>query len=978
MAKKKSIKKALVMSIASMVACLSMFAGTTFAWFTDSVTSRGNIIKAGTLDAEMYWTSAKEDPTADATEWKDASKVAIFNYDKWEPEYTEAKHIKIANTGSLAFKYEVRIEAEGEVSKLAEVIDVYYSDPAVQLDSRDELGSKIGTLADVLKGDTIATGSLLGGDDVVVTILLKMQEDANNDYQGLSIGSTFAVKVIATQMTYEEDSFGDDYDKDASIAEVIIKEGGNVTLTEDFNQKVNVLENVDVTLNLNNNAVKDTVTNNGNLEINEGAINVGDVGLTNNGNATLNNVTMNAGTPESYSNITIGDNAETVYNNVTIVSGGGGIAAAGGAKVVFNSGEVYLDSASTSGRYNFYAQDEGSIIIINDGTFGFNPNKNTKRAYICAMAGTTVYVNGGNFGAASSRSEYSSGITGAGTVIITGGTFGFDPSNWVADGYEVVKEGSTYTVKSHEVSSSEELKVLLKDANKANGLNVTLKAGKYSDLLFTIPADYVAKNVTIVGEEGTEIEGFTVTSYTADSNIVVDGLTFKNVTFSNDVLLSTKSMANVTFENCDFINDARVHQNDSSEKLTNLVIKDCTFSGDKNGASTAIMLENTENVTVSGSTFTNIDFNVIQAGSVSGNVVFDNNSINGTGDRVFRFVKTANANISITNNTIVSDGDSDGELAKATDYCVVKIENNTWNGKADEEVIDKLINIYPDTLNFQIRDISSEGGSIIVKDKLALLSVNKLARDWVALFSNGKGTSYTDYSPQNGGKGNNYYYTWAWKVVLDSDIDFENKIIDPINVELWNVVDGQNHIIKNAVIITDSATANSAGLFILNKGIQNIKVDNIHVTGSLIGDSTAGVLSGSISGKISNITITNSSVAGGKYTGGVVGYGYTTISDCVIENTIVKGGYKLGGVIGYICADGGKENSVTNCSIKNSVVDGLGDGKFASGKDTYIVGKIVGNYNCNGDCNNNVVENIETSATEMIGKIESGCIVNQD
>ena len=52
-------------------------------------------------------------------------------------------------------------------------------------------------------------------------------------------------------------------------------------------------------------------------------------------------------------------------------------------------------------------------------------------------------------------------------------------------------------------------------------------------------------------------------------------------------------------------------------------------------------------------------------------------------------------------------------------------------------------------------------------------------------------------------------------------------------------------------------------------------------------------------------------------------------------------------------------------------------GVFAGGKTQYIVGRVVGNYNCNGDCNNNTVTGMTTSATENIGKIEAGKTVNQ-
>ena len=131
MTKKYSTKKALVASVLLLALCFSMLVGTTFAWFTDSVTSSGNIIKSGTLDVEMYWAKGTEDP--DNANWTDASTGAIFNYDKWEPGYAEVRHIKIANEGTLALKYKVNIIANGEVSDLADVIDVYYVDPAIHL-----------------------------------------------------------------------------------------------------------------------------------------------------------------------------------------------------------------------------------------------------------------------------------------------------------------------------------------------------------------------------------------------------------------------------------------------------------------------------------------------------------------------------------------------------------------------------------------------------------------------------------------------------------------------------------------------------------------------------------------------------------------------------------------------------------------------------------------------------------------------------
>ena len=152
MTKKYSTKKALVASMLSLALCFSMLIGTTFAWFTDSATSPDNNIQTGNLDVEMYWAKGTEDPAS--TTWTDASTGAIFDYDLWEPGYAQVRHIKIENKGTLALKYNVSIAANGTVSELADVIDVYYVDPAVQVADRAAVANatKLGTLAEVLSG----------------------------------------------------------------------------------------------------------------------------------------------------------------------------------------------------------------------------------------------------------------------------------------------------------------------------------------------------------------------------------------------------------------------------------------------------------------------------------------------------------------------------------------------------------------------------------------------------------------------------------------------------------------------------------------------------------------------------------------------------------------------------------------------------------------------------------------------------------
>ncbi len=228
MTKSKRTLKGLATSFAAIVVCLSMLLGTTWAWFTDSSSSDNNIIASGSLEVKASWANGTEDPNS-AT-WNDFNGTKIFDYDNWEPGYTVARHLKIENTGSLAFKYKLLIVPNGTLTDLADVIDVYVVDTATQL-TRDMVNGATprATLTELITDeDGAAYGILLPAGssttnplEVVgeksLTIALKMRENVGSNYEGKSIGDSFSMKVYATQYTYEEDDFGNDYDKDAPL-----------------------------------------------------------------------------------------------------------------------------------------------------------------------------------------------------------------------------------------------------------------------------------------------------------------------------------------------------------------------------------------------------------------------------------------------------------------------------------------------------------------------------------------------------------------------------------------------------------------------------------------------------------------------------------------------------------------------------------------------------------------------------------------
>ena len=240
----KNTKKRLFFSILSLTLCISMLLGTTYAWFTDFAASNDNIIKAGQLNAEMYWSDSLL--PADSAEWQNADGVPIFTADDYEPGCTEVKYIKVVNAGNLSFKWKLSIEAEGEVGKLADVIDVYYVNPVTGEVTSVAGRTKAGTLSSVIANHTYTDGVLLPEGEVsneylvqntIIAIAFNMQTTAGNEYQNSSVGDGFTLKLLAAQFNYEKDSSGSsDYDKDAPYQDTIKDSEGSSPVVPDNGQ----------------------------------------------------------------------------------------------------------------------------------------------------------------------------------------------------------------------------------------------------------------------------------------------------------------------------------------------------------------------------------------------------------------------------------------------------------------------------------------------------------------------------------------------------------------------------------------------------------------------------------------------------------------------------------------------------------------------------------------------------------------------
>ena len=284
-------------------------------------------------------------------------------------------------------------------------------------------------------------------------------------------------------------------------------------------------------------------------------------------NVTLNadGHNLNLGNASNYGLIA-NMGAEVVVNDANIVSGGGAIAAADGSKVTVNGGSAYIDSSSTSGRYIFYAYGEGSVITVNGGSYSWDPADNQKRAYVYTGPGAKVIINDGTFGKASTRSGYTDGILGTGETIIYGGTFGFNPTRWVAAGCTVKKDGANWVVtKGDPATTSAELKDSIDKMEE--GETVVVAEGNYG----TFPK--VGKNVTIYCEEGTVFEG--------KSGLNINGSTVVGATFSNPGDTAATSTINGSFKDCDFVGSNGLRWAYAGETC---YFENCLFEGSLYGA----------------------------------------------------------------------------------------------------------------------------------------------------------------------------------------------------------------------------------------------------------------------------------------------------------------------------------------------------------------------------------------------------------
>ena len=258
---KTNSKKALLSSAFALVLSVAMLIGTTFAWFTDTASTGVNKIVSGNLKVDII--GENSDSHIEKLNFKKAAATdaeagaAIL----WEPGcryLTEG--FRIANKGNLALKWKAQVnmnniingKVEGSTiakdgKSLLDVIDFYV---VTSTDENAEAVAIENFVGNLKKTETSEVYYIKG----------VMQTTAGNDYQDLTLDG-ITVTVIAAQDTVENDSFDNQYDKDAkypivamdTLQELInnAAEPVSVKLEGNIAGSLTVPQGKDVTLDLN-------------------------------------------------------------------------------------------------------------------------------------------------------------------------------------------------------------------------------------------------------------------------------------------------------------------------------------------------------------------------------------------------------------------------------------------------------------------------------------------------------------------------------------------------------------------------------------------------------------------------------------------------------------------------------------------------------------------------------------------------------
>lgn len=258
---KSASKKALIASAAALSLSALLFAGTTYAWFTDSASSSTSVIKSGNLDMSLkVWSPAAKD-YVEVTDKTNLLETASPDSSKlWEPGHTEVVYLKVSNLGSLALNYQLTVSPTAETEgtnvykssfKLSDyLVFSQIEDAKVTLNedkeailpytreqARAAAGEKLGLESYTKEQILYPEGTEDQDSEKYIALVIYMPESVDNkanyltgtDAPTIELGA----KLTASQAPVEKDSFDEKYDSIALENTLFPPKGDGTYVTED-------------------------------------------------------------------------------------------------------------------------------------------------------------------------------------------------------------------------------------------------------------------------------------------------------------------------------------------------------------------------------------------------------------------------------------------------------------------------------------------------------------------------------------------------------------------------------------------------------------------------------------------------------------------------------------------------------------------------------------------------------------------------
>ncbi len=176
--------KTIALSLASVVLCLVMLLGATFAWFSSSVTTATNVIRTGTFEVDVEYSIGDFNDFAPLN-----NTVALFDNVVLSPgENTDIRYIKITNKNSYPVKVTVSVN-NVQQSPADPELKFYYKE-VTQVTRFDEMGD-----SSTLTGPVSHLSDKQLNKDEYVIIAVAFGLDVDATQTGEEIQFTVAVRA---------------------------------------------------------------------------------------------------------------------------------------------------------------------------------------------------------------------------------------------------------------------------------------------------------------------------------------------------------------------------------------------------------------------------------------------------------------------------------------------------------------------------------------------------------------------------------------------------------------------------------------------------------------------------------------------------------------------------------------------------------------------------------------------------------------